>query len=204
MINLTAPSLLLAGCVVFGTTIFLELAPGGGQDQTLPEAALRANVAPAVHRQQTSRVDGLLETALARPLFSSTRRPPQSATDGDAADTDLSDKRLTGIVTAPGHHLAIFAVTDAKPLTLTEGETVSGWRIETIGPIEVSLSGPGGNKTLRPKPDPTLAQPPETMPLVRGGAQPPSRRSAAMLPKPAAPPNVPGPPPRPPRVGPRS
>jgi hypothetical protein len=67
-----------------------------------------------------------------------------------AANTDLSDKRLTGIVTAPGRHIAIFAVNDAKPLILTEGDSVSGWRIEAIGPIQVSLSGPGGNKTLRP------------------------------------------------------
>jgi hypothetical protein len=50
------------------------------------------------------------------------------------------------------HHLAIFAVNGAaKPLRLTEGEDVSGWRIESITPHEVSLSGPGGTKTLQPK-----------------------------------------------------
>jgi hypothetical protein len=204
MTNRLALSLLLAGCLAFGAVIFVELAAEGGEHAALPEAAPRANVAPPAQRERIPQIDRLLETALARPLFSSTRRPPQSATDDGAVDTDLSDKRLTGIVTAPGRHIAIFAVTDAKPLTLSEGETVSGWRIETIGPIEVALSGPGGNKTLRPKPDPNLAQPPGTMPVVSGGAQPPSRRPAAMLPKPAAPPNVPGPPPRPPRVGPRS
>jgi hypothetical protein len=170
---------------VFGAMIFAELAPGSGEDQALPEAAARANVAPVAHRQPNPRVDELLETALARPLFSSTRLPPQSATDDGAADTDLSDKRLTGIVTAPGHHIAIFAVTDAKPLTLSEGESVNGWRIETIGPIEVSLSGPGGNKTLRPKPDPNLAQSPGTVTAVADA-------------KPLVMPS-----PRPPRVGPR-
>jgi hypothetical protein len=171
MINRPALCLLLVGCVVFGMLIFIELAPGG-EDAALPEAAQRVNVAPVARRQQAPLAAGLLETALARPLFSSTRRPPQSETEDGAPDTDLSDKRLTGIVTEPGHHIAIFAVDGAKPLTLSEGENVSGWRIETIGPIEVSLSGPSGSKTLRPKPDPNLAWQPGTMPAIAGGPLP--------------------------------
>jgi hypothetical protein len=191
MTHRPALCLLLAGCLAFGAMVFVELAPGG-EESALPEAAPRANVAATTDRKPNPRVSELLESALARPLFSSTRRPPQSSSDGEAADTDLSDKRLTGIVTSPGHHIAIFAVKDAKPLILAEGETVSGWRIETIGPIEVSLSGPDGNKTLRPKPDPNLTQPPGTAPAT-AGAQPQAR-----------PPSVLGPPlPRPPRVGPR-
>jgi hypothetical protein len=150
MTNRSALYPLLAGCLIFGAITFVELAPDGSESTVLPEAAPRANAAPAAHPKQNVRVDELLETALARPLFSSTRRPAQSATDDGAGDTDLSDKRLTGIVTAPGRHIAIFAVNDAKPLILTEGDSVSGWRIEAIGPIQVSLSGPGGNKTLRP------------------------------------------------------
>jgi hypothetical protein len=151
---------------MFGAVICIELAPGGEDDAALLEAAPRATSAPAVQRRPNPRIDGLLETALARPLFSSTRRPPQSAADDSAADTDLADKRLTGIVITPDRHIAVFALNDAKPLTLSEGESVSGWRIETIGPIEVSLSGPGGNKTLRPKPDPSLAEPPGVMPAA--------------------------------------
>jgi hypothetical protein len=184
MTNRSALSLLLAGCLAFGAVLFVELASGGGKDAALPEAAPRANVAPAASPQPNPRAGELLESALARPLFSSTRRPPQSATDDGTADTDLSDKRLTGIVTAPGHHIAIFAVKDAKPLILAEGETVSGWRIDTIGPIEVALSGPGGNKTLRPKPDPTLAQTPGTMPAVTG-AQSPAAPLGPLPPRPS-------------------
>jgi hypothetical protein len=175
---------LLAGCLLFGAITFVELAPEGSESTVLPEAAPRANLAPAAHPKQNARVDELLETALARPLFSSTRRPAQSATDDGAADTDLSDKRLTGIVTLPGRHFAIFAVSDAKPLILSEGEAVSGWRIETIGPIEVSLNGPGGNKTLRPSPDPTLAQAPLAMPAV-AGEQPPAAPPGALSPRPS-------------------
>jgi hypothetical protein len=191
MINRPALHLSLAGCLIFGAITFVELAPDGSADTVLPAAAPRANLAPVAQPKQNARVDELLEAVLARPLFSSTRRPPQSATDDGAEDTDLTDKRLTGIVTVPGRHIAIFAVKDAKPLILAEGETVSGWRIETIGPIEVSLSGPGGNKTLRPLPDPTLAQPPGIAPATAGA-------------QPAMSPNIPvSPLPRRQRVGPR-
>jgi hypothetical protein len=165
--------LLLAGCLMFGAIILVELAPAVDEEAALPARAPRASVPPAPQRQQHPPVDKLLETTLSRPLFSSTRRPPQSATDDGVADTDLSDKRLTGIITAPGHRIAIFAVRDAKPLILSEGEIVSGWRIETIGPIEVSMSSASGNKILRPLPDPTLAQPSEA--LAVAGTQPPSR-----------------------------
>jgi hypothetical protein len=138
--------------------ILVELVPAGGEEAALPAPPPRASVPPAPQRQQDPPVDKLLETTLSRPLFSSTRRPPQSAADDGNADTNLSDKRLTGIVITPDRHIAIFAVNDAKPLTLSEGESVSGWRIETIGPIEVSLSSPSGNKILRPQPDPNHAQ----------------------------------------------
>jgi hypothetical protein len=78
-----------------------------------------------------------------------------------------------GIVTVLGRHLTIFAVSDAKPLILSEGEAVSGWRINSIAPLEVSLSGPTGNKTLRPQPDPKLAQSPGTV-AAAAGVQPPA------------------------------
>ena len=91
--------------------------------------------------------------------------------------------RLTGIVTEPDHHVAIFAVNGAKPLRLSEGEAVSGWRIESITPHEVSLSGPGGTKTLEPKLYPNLIQPP--------GPTPPPNPAARLPAQPAPVANVP-------------
>jgi len=137
-------------------------------------------------------------------LFSSTRRPPQSAVN-DGPSADLGDTRLTGIVTEPGRHLAIFAVNGAKPLKLSEGEAVSGWRIESITPREVSLSGPGGSKTLEPKVDPSLSQGPASAPTpINPAARPPVPlpAGAAGLPRPGVPTTLPTPPlPRPARPG---
>jgi hypothetical protein len=169
MIERLAVYLLLAGCLALGAIIFAELQPAGPDEIATIKAAAKPDAGRAVRRPQNLRPDELLAITLARPLFSSTRRPPQSAGNDAATDTDLADKRLTGIITEPGHRIAIFAVTGAKPLILTEGETVSGWQIESITPLEVSLSGPGGNMTLQPKLDPNLANAPKPPPAVAAG-----------------------------------
>jgi hypothetical protein len=65
--------------------------------------------------------------------------------------------RLAGIITAPDRRLAIFAVAGGKPLALAEGQTVSGWQIESIMPRQVSLSAFGGRRTLQPQPGPAAA-----------------------------------------------
>ena len=194
--------LLLAGCLLFGAIVVIEIAPAVRDDPLTAEIPGRPNAAPpAMHRPPSERIDELLAMALARPLFSSTRRPPQSAVNDGGGD--FADTRLTGIVTEPGRHIAIFAVNGAKSLRLTEGEAVSGWHIESITPREVSLSGPGGSKTLEPKVDPNLVPPapgatPAAIAGVRPTAVPASAAAAAARPGVAP---VPGlPPPRPARV----
>jgi hypothetical protein len=195
--------LLLAACLLFGGIIVVELKPASDEEVVVSASSAQTGAAAAVHRQPSTHVDELLATVLARPLFSSTRRPPQSAANGPS-NADLGDTRLTGIVTEPGLHLAIFAVNGAKPLRLTEGEDVSGWRIESITPREVSLSGPGGTKTLEPKVDPNLVAPPAPTPPVNPGARPPVQPPVAAVapPRPGVPPMIPNPPlPRPVRPG---
>jgi hypothetical protein len=191
MISRLAIYLLLIGCLVFGAIVFIELLPAANDEPAQSELPRRPNMPPAVRRQQSAHLEELLATVLGRPLFSSSRRPPQTATDDGGGTSDLADTRLTGIVTEPGRSIAIFAVNGAKPLKLTEGEAVSGWRIESITPREVALSGPGGAKTLEPKIDPTLAAPsPGPAPAPAAAARPPIPPSSA-----AAPPARPGVPP---------
>jgi hypothetical protein len=199
--------LLLAGCLIFGTVVLLELEPAASDTAAPNEVSRPTDTTSAVRRQPSTRLEELLATALARPLFSSTRLPPQSAANDSVANSDLADMRLTGIVTEPEHRVAIFAVNGAKPLRLGEGEAVSGWRIESITPREVSLSGPGGTKTLEPKLDPNLVQQPGPTPAVNPGARLPTQPTAAqpgaginLPPRPAVPPRLPAPQPiRPPR-----
>ena len=195
--------LLFAGCLIFGAVVLLELAPAATDTAAPNEVSRPADTTSAVRRQPSTRLEELLALALARPLFSSTRRPPQSASTDSVTNSDLADMRLTGIVTEPDHHVAIFAVNGAKPLRLSEGEDVSGWRIDSITPHEVSLSGPGGTKTLEPKLDPNLVQPVAPIPPPNPAARLPPQPApvANVPPRPGVPPGV-RPPPlpvRPPR-----
>ena len=210
MIDRFVTYLLIAGCLIFGALVLLELRPAAPDTATPNEVSSHPDTPSAAQREPSTRLDELLAVALARPLFSNTRRPPQ-ATATDNTNSDLADMRLTGIVTEPDHHLAIFAVNGAKPLRVSEGEALSGWRIESITPHEVSLSGPGGTKTLEPKLDPNLVQqPPPQPPAANTGArqptQPPAANTAArqpaqpgpginLPPRPAIPPRVPARPP---------
>jgi hypothetical protein len=192
MIDRFVTYFLIGGCLIFGALVLLELQPAATDTATPSEVSRRPDTTSAVRREPSTRLDELLAVALARPLFSSTRRPPQAAANDSATDSDLADMRLTGIVTEPDHHVAIFAVNGAKPLRVSEGEAVSGWRIESITPHEVSLSGPGGTKTLEPKLDPNLVQqpppqPPVANPAARQPAQPPAANTAARQPAQPAP-----------------
>jgi general secretion pathway protein N len=194
MIDRLVLLLLVGGCLLFGAILVMELAPAGAEDAVVAQAA-RSDAASPITRPQNPRPEELVGTALTRPLFSSTRRPPQDAPSGAAAD-DLTDARLTGIVTAPGHRLAIFAVSGDKPLKVAEGDAVSGWRIESITPREVSLSGPSGTKSLQPKLDPSLAPPPGQPPIGQPGGRVPTPPAAGRprVPVPGAAPAVAPPP----------
>jgi hypothetical protein len=200
--------LLIAGCLLFASIVFAELRPADVDDAAIAEVAAKPAIAAAVHRQQSAKPEELVATALARPLFSNTRRPPQNAAEA-TTDNDLADARLAGIVTAPGQRVAIFAISGDKPLKVAEGDAVSGWRIETITPREVSLTGPTGTKTLQPKIDTNLAppsgqQPPTGRlpnPAAAGGRRPPVPPApAGVAPPPGVPVNSAGALPRAPRV----
>ncbi|MFZ3236962.1 MAG: hypothetical protein WA184_16535 [Stellaceae bacterium] len=160
MIERVALIALGAGCVLFGGIVVAEMtAPAGPATEAAIAVPPRAQTPlPAARPEIGAQYGAMIATILARPLFSTTRRPPP-LNDGPAEDTSFSDTRLAGIVTEPGRRFAIFAPAGAKPMTVKEGDTVSGWRVDSITPLEVSLSGPGGTKTLQPKIDPNLAPP---------------------------------------------
>ena len=168
---------LLAACMLFAGVITLELQPSNSEEPsvTAPAETPRPPPSPA----ELPRIDGLIAAARERPLFSATRRPAEKASPGSAADPDLSDVRLAGIIVEPERHMAIFAVSGAKPVVRLEGENVKEWRLDSISPGEVSLSGPGGVRTLSPKADPHLVR--QALPILAAPAAPgtPAARAGA-------------------------
>lgn len=207
-------ALLFTVCVALAGVVFFELKSSGGDVEPAPPIPPRAAAALAPPRGQQASLENLVATILAQPLFSPTRRPPDTGSS-QSSDTGLGDVRLTGIVVEPDRRLAIFALSgQTKPLTLSEGEALNGWRLDNIVPEQVSLTGPGGTTTLEPKPDAKLvrqvrlpaapAQPQAATPAGPAAAPPgparigaPRQLGAAKTQTPALPfPSAPKPPPR--------
>jgi hypothetical protein len=97
---------------------------------------------------------------LADALFSPKQRRLETPSSANDADSPLRDVRLTGIVIGSDLRIAIFAVTGASPLVLSEGEALKDWRLDSISPERVELSGPAGNITLKPELDANLVRSP--------------------------------------------
>src|SRR5262249_58837086 len=94
------------------------------------------------------------------------------------ADSPLRDVRLSGVVIGPDLRMAIFAVTGTNSRVLSEGETLNGWRLESISPKAVMLSGPAGNIVLKPQPDANLVRPPPPVAVQSGQPDPPMAGAA--------------------------
>src|SRR5215831_16398550 len=115
------PASILVGCVVCAGLIPIEFGSVSGH-RPLPEARFPpAEVEPA-----------------APEIRKLAKETPSSAND---AASPLRDVRLTGVVIGPDLRMAIFAVTGTNSRVLSEGETLNGWRLESISPKVVMLSG---------------------------------------------------------------
>jgi hypothetical protein len=163
--------------------LWLEFRPRVAEPTALSEPSSKSATPPATLMNEPA-IKQLVATILARPLFSATRRPPESE-QGAQPDTALKDLRLTGIMVMPDQRVAIFAKAGEKPLVLSEGEMIGDWHIDNIAPQSVSLSGPTGTTTLEPLPDPKLvrAQPSAAKPAL----MPPPVPAAANQPSVPAP-----------------
>jgi hypothetical protein len=166
------------GCVCFGAVILFELSAPMTHPIPQPTVPPKVDSRPTVSSDVGADPKQLVSAILARPLFSPTRHPPPTTGTEISSNFELGGARLTGIVIAPGERLAIFDIKGSKPVVLNEGETVSGWRVDSIAPTEVSLVGPGGLKTLQPKLDP-----------AHTASGPPPASAARLQPTPTPPPS---------------
>ncbi len=152
------PALILVGCVVCAGLILIEFGSIRSHSILSRARSLPAEIAPAAPEIRK----------LADPLYSPTRRPPETAPSADDADSLLRDVRLTGVVVGSDLRIAIFAVTGTNSRVLSEGEALKGWRLESISPEGVALSGPAGNIMLEPQSDAKLVRPPPPVAVQSG------------------------------------
>lgn len=162
----------IVGSLCLAAALPLELRSHVAAPAAAPAVIAKTSEKPATGNNAPA-IKQLVATSLARPLFSATRRPPESE-QGGQPDISLKDLRLTGILIMPDQQLAIFVGSNGKPLVRSEGEMISVWRIDNIAAQSISLSGPSGTTTLEPKADPNLVR-------LQAAARP-----AAAAPPPAA------------------
>ncbi len=119
--------------------------------------AIPAGSAGAVRSGQASPAADLVadwsRTALARPLFSRSRRPLATAVAGPR------QPRLAGIVLGPFGARAIFAGDgSARGTVAAVGQQAGDWKVLAISAGGVQVTGPNGPHTLRPSRDPGGAE----------------------------------------------
>ncbi len=167
-----------------GAAIAFQLRGVEGDEVTSGAAAAavaRWRPAPAVPTPPSP--DRSLEwaaTALARPLFAPDRRPvPEPRTPVAGVPGGREPPRLAGVLVTPAGGAAIFAAAGegAKPLVLRVGDKLNEFEVKAIVAGEVTLTGPEGDRVIRPSFDPRAG----------GGSGNAPRPPAAAAPAPVAP-----------------
>jgi hypothetical protein len=107
-------------------------------------------VPPSQLQPAPGRVGDWTRTALARPLFSPSRRPATVAVSGP------QEPRLAGIVLGPSGALAIFAgENEARGTVAAVGQQAGSWKVLSISADSVQVIGPSGLRLLHPSRDPS-------------------------------------------------
>jgi hypothetical protein len=120
------------------------------EPDTAPDSVTPAVLAAAPVQNDDDAVAAWGATALARPLFSASRRPVAEAT----TQTDFTLPRLSAIIVSGTTRRAIFATPGQKPVTVGEGGEIGPYQVTAIAPYSVRLQGPDGILTLRPQVSP--------------------------------------------------
>ena len=90
-------------------------------------------------------------TALARPLFSGTRRPPAETASSVTPNSELP--RLSRILISSSGKSVIFAPPDGKPVVAREGSSIGAYVVRSIQAEQVTVEGSQGTRVLAPSLD---------------------------------------------------
>jgi uncharacterized protein len=126
--------------------------------------AIQESAKAADNEHRGEWLDGLMAAWLKLRLAIA---PPE----GNTATLPTDIARLRGILVGPSLRIAVFALGGTESRVVSEGDKVSDWRIVSITPREVVLSGPGGITRVQPQQDPqardALRAPPAAGPVER-------------------------------------
>jgi hypothetical protein len=131
---------------------------GAGADGALPPSVIVAADITPQPQIDADALGVLAKVTIARPLFARSRRPRDEPEGSDAVAKPSDDPpRLAGVLIWPAGARAIFALPDGKSRVAAEGDAISEFRVRSIEPGVVTLSGSAGDRILRPAYAPRLA-----------------------------------------------
>ena len=170
---------------MFALVLVLELMAPGPGDNDPPPPNPGALTPPAAAETGTLARSGPTSDALAgdaasiieRPLFSPTRRPgdrPANPVTEGVSKEGLP--RLTGVIFGPSGGRAIFAGADGKSRIAGEGDSIGAFKVRSIAPGLITLSGSEGDRVLRPS---YVASPGEARSGDRPAGNPPLENSTS-------------------------
>ena len=185
------PAAAILGAVALGLsvviTLELRVENGGAEARVAPRRATLPD-RPAALPVSVDNADQSVAKILARPLFSSSRRP--SAPAAANASAPAAPARLSGILVSAHDKVAIFAGSgENKPIVAHVGSQVGEDVVQSIDLERVTMHGPDGEKILRPSYESKEAaalsgpteqpRPPSALRIRRGGSD--TREQAADL-----------------------
>ncbi len=210
------PALLAAGCAGLAALVAAEvgMAPDPGEAEVArpSPAALRVPAVAADDGSMPEFVPSPLDSFVnitERPLFTATRRPAAAVvSDGPATPQVLDTSiQLAGVILSGGRRVALIQLEGVpRPVSVEVGNTVGGWKVESIGAEAVVLrSGETTREiTLSERLKAIAAMAGETRPtsrkppaapergMGRPGQQPPRGAAPARMPPGAGQPTRPG------------
>jgi hypothetical protein len=119
---LRVPALCLVGCVGCAGLILSNDSP-----------SFEARLPPAKTEPAALEI-----RKLAEPLFGPIQPRPEVPSSADDANSPLRDVRLTGVVIGPDLRIAIFAVSGADSLVLSEGDPSGGQSVRQTSSLDKS------------------------------------------------------------------
>ncbi|HET7662957.1 MAG TPA: hypothetical protein VFK31_04885 [Rhodanobacteraceae bacterium] len=159
--------------------------PGAAQPLPMAQHPTRAGAAPPLKHYAE---------VWQRPLFTTNRQPAAVAADKGASSVSLDNLELTGVILAPGMHMALLTDrSDGHTVRVIEGEHMahSSWLLKTLKPrsaefvdngqltrLDLKVPTGAGTTTSANTPATTPAAPPRSKPAAR--SQPQTQRIQAL------------------------
>ena len=101
---------------------------------------------------------GSFVASLDRPLFSATRKPPQKPAEAPPVVVDtLASVRVLGLYSTGGTSGGAIVRSEGKVVRLKQGDTLGGWTVKQVRPLELVLARGTEQRTLDVKRGPDLA-----------------------------------------------